>query len=428
MKPAAPASSPPPASTTPQCPVLLQLVSEEVLPNLLAIMALRPGRLIQVRNGDAAKNPEMEAASAKFRHALQVLAQEPAFKNYQPKIQDLHLPHLSPDISSTRDLVANTLATTHGVTVNFSGGTRLMSIGAFQAAAALGRPSLFCDTKGGRFSDGRTGGGQARWPEYQSVTSQLSARLLMAVEGRNPDDYRSEPATDPLRAFGLRAFELANQHWNALEAMNKALRSHFHTHNDRLPNNPDELRDLTVKPLPPQAAASEPARQFLAAAVSAGLLKGDAQNFKLNTQATKRAIDRALSLLLGGWLELAVMDCLLRNPRFKDAAWSFEPAKNDNSDYSDTNLLCVDQQTGSLRLISCKATTTRPPQELLDSVKDRSVRLGGPGAAATLVLYKPVPSQENAIRSYARRLGVDVALEADEIVKMFSPHAAAKRP
>ena len=417
MKPPAPA----PVSVPP-CQVLLQLVSEQLLPNLLTVMALRPGRIIQVRNGDAAKNPRMETATTHFRHALQVLANEPGFKGYQPKMVELNLPHLSPDLTSTRDLVATTLATTQGVTVNFTGGTRLMSIGAFQAAAALGRPSLFCDTEAQRFSDGRTGG-QGRWPEYPSIASSLSARLLVAAQGRNPDDWRSEPATDPLRAFGLKAFELRNQHWNVLETLNKTLRPHFYTNGDRLPHGAEEL-----KPLPPQATSSEPARHFLAAAASAGLLRSDGQSYKLNAQPTKRALERVLSLLNSGWLELAVMDCLVRNPRYKEPSWSVELARNENSDYSDTDLVCVDQNTASLRVISCKATTARPPQELLDGVKERAMRMGGPDAAATLVVFKPAQGQENAIRSYARRLGVDVALEADEIVKMFSPHAAAKHP
>ncbi|MDB6140194.1 MAG: hypothetical protein JWO94_3266 [Verrucomicrobiaceae bacterium] len=423
MKPTAPA----PVSAS-QCQVLLQLVSEQVLPNLLTVMALRPGRIIQVRNGDAAKNPRMETATSHFRHALQVLSQEPGFKGYHPKMVELNLPHLSPDLTSTRDVVANTLATTQGVTVNFTGGTRLMSIGAFQAAAALGRPSLFCDAASQRFSDGRTGG-QGRWPEYAGIASTLSARLLMAVEGRNPDDWRSEPATDPLRAFGLKAFELRNQQWNILENLSKTLRPHFYTHGDKLPHGAEELKELTLKSLPSQATANEHARQYLAAAASAGLLRGDAQSYKLNVQPTKRSIDRALSLINSAWLELAVMDCLMRNPRFKEPAWSVELAKNEAfSDYNDTDLVCVDQNIAALRVISCKVTTLRPPQELLDAVKERAVRMGGLAAAATLVVFKPAPNQENAIRSYARRIGVDVALEADEIVKMFSPHATAKHP
>ncbi|MDB6072635.1 MAG: hypothetical protein JWO89_275, partial [Verrucomicrobiaceae bacterium] len=243
-------NSPAPApAAAPSCQVLLQLVSAHLLPNLLTVMALRPQRIIQVRNGDANKNPRMETATAHFRHALQVLAQEPGFKGYQPKMVELNLPHVAPDLTTTRDLVAHTLATTQGVTVNFSGGTRLMSIGAFQAAAALGRPSLFCDAEAKRFSDGRTGC-QGRWPEYPSIASALSSRLLMAVEGRNPDDWRSEPATDPLRAFGLKAFELRNQQWNVLENLNKTLRTHFYTNNDRLPHSADELKELTLKALP----------------------------------------------------------------------------------------------------------------------------------------------------------------------------------
>ncbi len=393
--------------------------------NLLPVMALRPGRIIQVRNGDASKNPHMETAAGHFRLALQALSQDPAYKGYLPKITEVHVPHLAPDIGSVRDLVASTLATNHGVTVNFTGGTRLMSIGAFQAAAALGRPSLYCDNAEQRFSDGRTGR-EGRLPDYRSIAAKLSARLLMAVEGRNLSDWRNEPATDPLRAFGLKAFELRNQHWTVLEGLNKTLRSFFYTHGDKLPTHPDELRDLVVKALPPQATTSEPARALLSAAATAGLVRGDPHSYKLNVQTTRRSIERVLSLINHAWLELAVMDCLLRNPRYQDPAWSVEPVKNETSDYSDTDLVCVDKVTASLRVISCKAVMTRPPQEHLDNVKERAMRMGGPHAAATLVVFKPAHGQENAIRSYARRLGVDVALEADEIVKMFSPHMAAK--
>ena len=36
--------------------------------------------------------------------------QAPSYKGYQPKMVELNLPHLSPDLTTTRDLVANTLA------------------------------------------------------------------------------------------------------------------------------------------------------------------------------------------------------------------------------------------------------------------------------------------------------------------------------
>ena len=57
----------------------------------------------------------------------------------------------------------------------------------------------------------------------------------------------------------------------------------------------------------------------------------------------------------------------------------------------------------------------------LEALAARVRKLGG--ASATFVLYKPGNGQEGLIRSEARRLGIDAALEADEIAKAFAPHA-----
>ena len=409
-------NAPPSASLS-----LLQLVSESILVNLLPVMALRPSRILQVRYAESGKGTRLDQAASHFRQALQALAQEPAFKGYQPKVTDITLAGASPDIADTRELIATTLLSNPGMVINFSGGTKLMSIGTYLAAMALGRPSFACDPEAQRFTNGRTAP-LDRLPDLPGLNKHFSIRLLLAVQGRNLDEWRSETATDPLRAFGLKAFELRNQHWGVLDNFNKALRAHFYTQGDKIPADEETIRSLATKPLPANVTATEPARQFLTAAAAAGLVKIEGANFRLHVpQFTRRAVERAVHLLTAGWIELAVLDCLQRNPRYQTPLWNFELASQQASAHDDNDIVCIDSKRGALNLICCKAALTRSPHDHLESFAERVQRLGA-NATGMFVLFKPASGQESAIRNHARRLGIEVAIEADEIVKAFSPH------
>jgi hypothetical protein len=401
-------SAPPPASGS----SLLQLVSEHAITNLLPVMALRPARLVLVRHADS----KLEAAVAHLRAVIPVLAQNPAFKGYQPKIGELVLNSTSPEIAEARDLIARELVASPGMVVNFTGGTKQMSIGAHLAASVFGRASFACDPAADRLADAHTGRHE-RWPDIETLTKHFSVRLLLAVQGRSLDEFRSETATDAMRAFGLKAFELRNQNGQALDVLNKALRTHFYTSNGRLPQEPEELKTLLARPF---MVLGDPVRFYLTAAATAGLVRSEAQGWRLLAQPERRSIERVLHLINNGWLELAVMDCLLRNPRYQDSLWSVEPVRLNNGDPADADILCLDTRTVSLRLISCKVVLTRSPAEQLEIIADRARRLGG--AACTLVVLKPTQGQESLLRSEARRLGIDLAIEADEIVKAFAPH------
>jgi hypothetical protein len=299
--------------------------------------------------------------------------------------------------------------------VNFTGGTKLMSIGAHLAASVFGRASFAFDREQMRFVDAHTGRHE-RWPDLGSLSKHFTPRLLLAIQGRNLEDYRHEPASDPLRAFGLKAYELRNQNSAALEAFIKSLRAQFQTQNGRLPQDPEELKMLLAKPLP---VGGDPIRFLLTAATSAGLTRSDGQGWKLAASPERRAIERTLHLLSTGWLELAVLDCLQRNPRYQHPMWGFEHAKSASTDNHDADILCLDTRSNSLRLICCRVTLTRSPAEHLEGLVSRARKLGG--AACTFVIHKPAQGQEPLIRSEARRLGIDAAIEADEIVKAFSP-------
>jgi hypothetical protein len=391
-------------------PSILQFSTDDVLANLLPVIALRPSRILHLRTEDKAQ----EQAATLFRQVLQALTQEPDFKGWQPKFVDQVI-KASPEVSAVKEAVAGVLLANPGMGVNFSGGGTLLSVGAYLAAMLLNRSSVHCDAATLRLSDGRTGRALPA-ADGRELVKKFSLRLWLALEGRNLSDWRGEKAPDALRAFGLKAYELRNQHWGVLDQFNKSLRAHFYSQNDRLPNSAEELTALLTKPLPAAASSTEPGRQMLAAAKAAGLVRED----KLIAQATRRSIERTLGLITHGWIELAVLDCLLRNPRFLEVTWAVEPV-NASADNSEPDILCLDQQLTQARLICCRASLTRPPMDVLEGLAERARRIGA--RAATLVVFKPAPGQESAIRSLARKLDIDVVLEADEIVKAFSPSA-----
>lgn len=409
MKSPAPNQASQPASSP--GPTLLQFATSDTLANLLPALALRPARIIHVQCSDAANGDH-------FKHALRAATQEPAFKNWQPKVIDLALNKPSPAIADTREQIAATLIANPGTIINFTGGTKLVSMGAFLAAQALGRPSFYCDVAAARCIDGNTARFD-KWPDLREVSGNLGMRLLMALQGKNLDDWRDEPVTQPLRNFGLKAFELRNKQWGVLDNLSKTLRTWFFGTQERAPQNPDELRALLAKPVTGQALTTEPAKHYLEAAVAANLVRIDNAGLRLTAQPERRAVERSVHLLLSTWLELAVFDCLQRNPRFKEARWCPTPTNQANAD--DTGIVCVDHKHGTLLYIACFATLTRSIQEHVDAINERARRLGA--NASAFILFKPHPGQEPTLRAAAKRAGIDVAIEADEIVKLFAPGA-----
>jgi hypothetical protein len=230
-----------------------------------------------------------------FKEVFALLAREKGYEGYRPRIQDHTL--ASADMPEVRDAVARLLLENAGAVLNFSGGSKLMSLGAYQAALALGRPSMFCDVEEECFVNGRTGPLPAP-PDYPQLASQFSIGLLMAVQGRRLEDWKSEKPTETTLAFALKAYEIRNQQWGPLEAFNKAIRGHFYGQGDRLPESAEELTALMAKPLPAATCNSEPARQYLSAAATAGLVKTQGpETWRLSVTSRRQDVDQAIPLM-----------------------------------------------------------------------------------------------------------------------------------
>ncbi len=396
----------------PSTPCLIQLNGDNVMVNLLPIMALKPERIIQL----VTKDQRAARAVAQFKEVFALLSKEPGYEGYKPRIQDHTLP--AHDLPEVRDTVARLLLENAGAVVNFSGGNKLMSVGAYQAAMALGRPSLFCDVDEGRFVSGRTAP-MPQPPDYNTLISQFSIGLLMAVHGRSREEWRAEPPSEALRHYGLRAYELRNQQWAPLEAFNKALRHALFGSADHLSDSAEDLSALLAKPLPPSVVGSEPARQYLSAAAQAGLVKSSGPElFRLACAAKPREVEKCFRLLTCDWLELAVVDRVLRHAGYREVLWHPEPA---NGEEGGTGIFAIEKSGMVLRFIQCLGSLTRSPQDHLEAVVQRARRLGGSGAESTLVVLKTAQGQDSTLKHAAKRLGVELVLGAGEIVRRFTP-------
>jgi hypothetical protein len=125
---------------------LLQLVSEQTLPNILPALALEPAEIVLLHT------PRTQRHANQIRGALQ--------KAGLPLHTRLIALSGVPDIRETGAAVKQAAAALPAhltPVVNFTGGTKLMSIGAFVAAYTAQTPSLYVDTANLAFTDGGTG-------------------------------------------------------------------------------------------------------------------------------------------------------------------------------------------------------------------------------------------------------------------------------
>jgi len=254
--------------------------------------------------------------------------------------------------------------------------------------------------------------------------------LLMAAHGKNPRGWRHDTPTAALKAFGLTAFEVRHTRWKELADFNRALRAHFYRNRGKVPDN---VNGIIGDSLPSSCSASEPGVRLLESAVTAGLLRKRDSDFLViarpghpgasareRAKHKRREVERVANLLIGSWLEVALLAMLENHPRYQNPLWSVEPKRRDDTDFGEMDLVCVDQRTASLRYLSCKAVLD-DPLEHLEAVGDRAHRVGGSHAAGTLVLFHPKDAeQELKINGYAKRLRIDAAIGAPQIMKEFS--------
>ncbi len=385
---------------------LIHLVSEQTLQNILPALALRPARIIQVKSSD----PRFSQTPRHFADACKAAGLE---STLIPPAETIN--HDSPDIGETMQCLESVIERLGSdyLAINLTGGTKLMSIGAYLVAARRGIPSLYTDTHNRReFVDAGTAPWKTCLPSLAEQVEKLTVPIVMAAQGK---EFRKESITEALLAFGKAAWDLRLEYHEPISAWTGKIRQSLpRKKNNRIDDNQEKLRQFLQRPLPP--TETDAAGDYLDAAVEAGLLKvnHDGRAYFV-AEPKKNSVERISNLLDGAWLELAVADMARHGGRFADIHWSVQPERGWEEDYGETDLIAVDRNKLNLAVISCKTSTENVSTlEHLSSWRDRARTLGGSHAGGHLCLFRArSPDQAKQIHAMGLNMNVHVHIAED---------------
>lgn len=376
--------------------------------NLLPLLALKPRRVIQLCSDD----DKILAAAAHTEAAARQAGIDAEFQVHR-------LPAASPTTEQVRHAHKQLISVFPGAVVNITGGTKLMSLGAYLGASEFhDSPILYCDTTNRQFVQV----GKAPLPPhmltFREVAALLNVPIVMAAQGK---PFREDSITPGLLEFGKTAWGLRVQNHEPIAAWTARIRKAVPRRKDgRIEKNKTLLAAFLAASLP--FPTSDAAQDYLDAAVQAGLLAVDTQGrVTMIAEPNPSSVERVSNLLDGAWLELAVAAMAAHGKRYGDTHWSVQPPDQAGADYGETDLIAVDREQLNLAVISCKTSTEHVRTlEHLSSWRDRARTLGGSHASGHLCLFRARDDNEAArLHAMGRTMGVHVHI-ADEMPSHFS--------
>ncbi len=360
---------------------LINLISEQTVPNLLPALAFEQlDRIVNVLSTESFESQRRRLEEA-VHDGWQLLRRERAL----PAFETIILKSESPTVEETRRRVLKAMLDVEAdYVVNYTGGTKNMSIGAYDAANITGSATIYCDTPEG-FLDGHTGS----MPPHLSMAElapKLDVKLLLAAHGLFAKrDYHFTKASSAVAKFGEACFRLYQEQPALLRQFRAAWRKHC-TEGKNRPNAADVAR-VETQPVP--MADKPELAKVLDLAVRCEFLKRDGQELRVNFTTARvpvaklKRLESVLTDLDGGIFEAVVFHKLGAGRYFSSFLRGVRPAgKTQTADFGESDFLAYSPETVSLTLISCK--TTPPRLEHLESLLARKAKLGG-RFAATLV-------------------------------------------
>ena len=364
---------------------LIQIVSEETMPNLLAAMAIKPERIVHLCT------PAMEGATTALERAY---GQAGVKTSVITRKLGEH-----PGMVELNDAVASLIRETGDAVVNFTGGTKLMSIGAYAAATRAKAPSVYVDTAAGEFVNGLSGGDfKALFPNGTAI-SQVSRQLTVngvatanGVErvssGRQWKDYEAladfllrNPAIEQkchdavadLLKKEPRNFQQAQAYYRNLYARRLAI--------------PDAVGEIAASAglLERRDNGFYPAPEWFSRFRGFDLSQGNVPP-KLLFAAAEEA-RWPFAFFNGNWWEIAVMRYLSGLGRYRDLRWSVDAgSRYGSSTDMEEDILGIDDV--NLLYVSCKRGGDRAKlSRVLEDVNSSARRLGGKFAHKVLAVF-----------------------------------------
>ncbi len=370
---------------------LLQLVGGQIWPNLLPILGFKPNKVTFLTSSDP---------NELFRQSIEHLSQAAkemgisfeysilSTSGRQPTLLDC-IRTLN-DNSSSYDLI------------NLTGGSKPMSIAAYQYATDHKIPSFYLDTrrsKSSPFENTHTADLTLDFPNITEIAKNISVRSALAAQGFPVPPHFKKPSTRELD-FAKKAAELRNSPEDN-RTIAKALNGIRKTLHDDKGNflRKGKLRSALKQSI--HCEKNTPFHAYLQNAVHAQLLDcpDSEEEFYLtcldpateNADILKKEVENNFKLMEGIWFELAVYAHLSEKSSFADIAWSVE---GDSDARGETDLVAFNLSTFNLHFISCKTTGPHSsPLDHIQGLRRRATKEGGRFSKAELWIFSPKSEQ-----------------------------------
>lgn len=386
---------------------LIHLISGETLQNVLPILALKPAKVISVLSN---KNEVFLKKKADIENAVRLAMSGCGQHKLIPEFDNepTEIGFDSPTIEQTKKALTEVLSAVSDPCVNYTGGTKEMSIGAWCAAKEAEVPSLYCDSPR-EFRSGETG--KLKFPQQLSeIASRLELPTILAAQGLLEGTHWKKAKTTGARIrFGQIAYELGQTQPQLMRGLRAAIREHGIKGGQRKPNSEDYKRAST-QPLP--VRDNELTHPFLDAAQRTGLIKQKGGQWFLLLNSNGNAKERSqrlqfvLTQLDGGAFEGYVHHCLEQSTRYSRFIHGLMPyGTSEDAGFGETDFLAFEPLTTGLTLITCKSSP--PSLEHLESVLARKNKLGGRFAKAMLCVERGEPRRIEELRRQASSLGIE---------------------
>ena len=390
---------------------LVQLISEQTIQNLLPILRLKPSKLIHF------VTPKTAARSAVLQSAAKAAG-------IAPDLETIPLSAM-PGIPECFNAVAEVLvkAKTEGETVvNFTGGTKLMSIGAFAAAQTQKVPSLYVDTQDACFVDGGTSPQMSAllsgdW-SFTPISSQLQVDVLGVANGV-PRITSGKP-WQAMLPLAERLFQYPQEEEVTHAAFHGPDGLFPHGRESRTPADWLPVFDWPI-PLPPQIAALAVDAGLVRPAASAHevLLPDDTRtelehlalhrvpDFKTRYFQAVAPLQHTAAFLTGAWWEVIVCHAAHQSGLFRDLRWSAQVGDRNGPD-TEEDILGVDGV--ELLYINCKRGGSKARLlPLLEEIRARAATIGGAFNRSFLAVLQPPQGKMAAnLQQQASRLSIRI--------------------
>ena len=415
---------------------LIQLVSEQTMQNVVPVLAFGPRRLIHLSTARTA--PRSAGIVEAIRQARQVRDPIPLTVHGLSE-----MPTIAETAEATRAAIGEAREAGDVPLVNFTGGTKLMSLGAYDAARVEGVASVYVDTDHQRLVDGGTGerleaivgadltfgpieklltvnviavangcervtGGRG-WKPYAAVARHLLEHV--AEEKLSWATMRDKPGIlggGPEPKTWERWVELSEKTFPLPPALGELAAAADLVEKSgtgwRLPRPPvAELRKLGARER--RVERDQHARP--PGSPEWRRLDRELQTIRKEVARHLEPIVLSFNFLSGGWLEPVLAEAATRSKRFHDLRWSARTGGRGWGEEQEQDLLGV--QGVQIAFFSCKrgGAGAKLVSEL-EVVQSRARLVGGSFTRRFLCVARPPtdPTVSHALRSRAAELGI----------------------